>query len=102
MGKTPEGKVKERIKKILKDHGVYYVMPFGSGYGKAGVPDFVCCYKGFFIGIEAKAGAGQPTQLQVNNLASIIDAGGISMIVNESNVDTQIVGWLKILDAKAQ
>jgi Holliday junction resolvase len=102
MGKTPEVKVKDKIKKILKEHGVYYVMPIGSGYGKAGVPDFVCCYKGFFIGIEAKAGMAQPTQLQLNNLTAITRANGVSMILNESNVDTQLVGWLKILDAKAQ
>lgn len=102
MGKTPEVKVKDKIKKILKEYGVYYVMPIGSGYGKAGVPDFVCCYKGFFIGIEAKAGMAQLTQLQLNNLTAITRANGVSMILNESNVDTQLVGWLKILDAKAQ
>jgi pantoate kinase len=45
---TPEAKVKDKIKKILKEHNVYYAMPMGTGYGNAGVPDFLCCVHGKF------------------------------------------------------
>ena len=84
---TPEAKVKKRIKEILTKMKAYYVMPHGAGYGNAGAPDFVVCLRGQFIGIEAKAGSGKPTALQMHNLMEIRKAGGISYVVNESNID---------------
>jgi pantoate kinase len=90
MASTPEAKVKEKIKKILKEHGVYYAMPMGTGYGNSGVPDFLCCVGGNFFAIEAKAGKGIPTALQEKNMREIQAAGGIAAVVNEGNLD-----WLK-------
>ena len=43
---TPEGKVKQKVKEVLKDLGAYYVMPVTSGYGNSGAPDFLVCYEG--------------------------------------------------------
>jgi len=85
---TPEAKVKDKVKKILKSLGAYYTMPIGTGYGNAGVPDFVVCHKGKFVGIECKAGNGKTTALQDKNLRDIEMAGGVAMVVNESNVIT--------------
>ena len=84
---TPEAKVKKQIKEILTKAKAYYVMPHGAGYGNAGAPDFVVCLRGQFIGIEAKAGSGKPTALQMHNLMEIRRAGGISYVVNESNIN---------------
>ena len=84
---TPESKVKEKIKKILKEHGAYYAMPMGTGYGSSGVPDFLCCVNGYFVGIEAKAGKGVPTALQWKNLKEVNAAGGYSCVINENNLD---------------
>ena len=86
MAATPEAKVKVKIKKILKDHGVYYAMPIGTGFGNSGVPDFLCCVKGKFVAIEAKAGKGTTTALQDKNIAQIKDAGGFAIVVNEENL----------------
>ena len=83
---TPETKVKAKIKAILKRHDIYYVMPIGSGYGNSGVPDFICCVNGKFIGIEAKAGKNRPTLLQDKNLSLIIKANGEAMVINEDNL----------------
>jgi len=94
MASTPEAKVKEKIKKILKEHGVYYAMPMGTGYGNSGVPDFLCCIKGRFLAIEAKAGKGIPTALQEKNLRDIKVAGGIALVVNENNIE-ELKTWLK-------
>jgi pantoate kinase len=88
MAQTPEAKVKEKIKKILKEHGVWYAMPMGTGYGNSGVPDFLCCVKGKFLAIEAKAGKGVPTALQEKNMRDIRVAGGEALVINETNVDT--------------
>ena len=93
MATTPEAKVKAKIKTILKEHGVYYAMPMGTGYGNSGVPDFLCCVGGQFVAIEAKAGKGIPTALQEKNLRDIQVAGGIALVINEENLET-LKEWL--------
>jgi pantoate kinase len=86
MARTPEAKVKAHIKKILQLHGIYYAMPMGTGYGNAGVPDFLCCVRGGFVAVEAKANGGQVTALQQKNLSEIEASGGISWVVDEKNI----------------
>jgi hypothetical protein len=83
----PEAKVKKKVKATLDKLKAYYFMPFMGGYGTAGVPDIVACYKGRFIGIECKAGGNRTTALQVKNLNEIGKCGGIPLVVNEENVD---------------
>lgn len=84
---TPEGKTKAKIKAMLKKYNVYYAMPMGTGFGNSGVPDFLCCMNGFFLGIEAKAGKGKTTALQNKNLDSIVTAGGMALVVNEDSME---------------
>ena len=96
MAAKPEVKVKAKIKEILKRHGVYYAMPIGSGYGNSGVPDFLCCVNGKFLAIEAKAGRGRATALQMKNIAEIQDAKGVAIIVNEDSIDL-VEGTIKLL-----
>jgi Holliday junction resolvase len=87
MAATPEAKVKAKIKKILKDHGVYYAMPIGTGYGSSGVPDFLCCVNGNFLAIEAKAGKGTTTALQEKNLREIKQCGGTAAVIAEEQLE---------------
>jgi pantoate kinase len=83
---TPEANVKRQIRKILDTTKAYYAMPIGTGYGNSGVPDFLVCHKGTFIGIEAKAGKGKTTALQEKHLQDIRDAGGTTFVINETNL----------------
>lgn len=85
--KITEAWVKDQIKKLLKEFGVYYFMPNMNGYGRAGVPDFVCCFKGLFIGIEAKAGSNGVSALQQLELSRIHNAQGIALVINETALD---------------
>ena len=62
-------------------------MPIGTGYGSSGVPDFLACHEGHFIGIEAKAGKGKTTALQEDNLKRIRDSGGTTLVINENNIN---------------
>jgi hypothetical protein len=87
MATKPEVKVKSAVKKLLEKHGAYYFTPVTSGFGSSGVPDFVACIKGRFIGIEAKAGKGKPTALQDRNLSQIMDNGGVAVLVNENGLE---------------
>jgi len=84
---TPETKVKRAVVKILDAHQAYHFFPATHGYGRSGVPDIVACYKGYFVGIECKAGKGVPTALQLRELRLIEEAGGVSMVVREDTTE---------------
>ena len=86
MAMTPEAKVKKRIKECLDSMGAYFLQPIGTGFGSNGAPDIIACYKGMFIGIEAKAGKGKTTALQEFNLKRIEGMGGLALVINEMNV----------------
>ena len=49
----------------------------GGPYGTSGIPDIICCYKGRFLGLEAKLPGGKLTALQRRALDKINAAGGI-------------------------
>ena len=83
---TPEGKVKERAKRILESIGAYYFMPATGGYGRSGIPDIVGCLNGIFFAIECKANGGRPTALQLREIDRINVAGGFAIVVDEDNV----------------
>ena len=96
MAKTPEKKVKDKVTAQLKALGAYYFYPVTSGFGSSGVPDIVGCYKGRFFGIECKANGNKPTELQKLNLQRIGEAGGLSLVIDETNIDDveRIIGAL--------
>ena len=71
-------------------------MPIGSGYGNAGVPDFICNVNGKFLAIEAKAGRGELTALQIRNLARINADGGVGLTIREDMMD-YLEGMIKLL-----
>lgn len=77
MSNTPEGRVKDKVRTMLKTHGIWYFLPGNNGMGSSGIPDFVCCVSGRFIGIECKADATKrPTPLQLACASRIETAGG--------------------------
>lgn len=62
----------------------------GGPYGASGVPDIICCYRGRFLGLEAKLPGGRLTALQKRALEKINRAGGIARRV-ESVDDVKAV-----------
>lgn len=90
---TPEGRVKDKIKKLLKAHGIWYYMPVQNGMGVVGIPDLICCYEGLFIGIETKAPLKNPTTFdqrwnkatanQQARMREIQLAGGIAFVADD-------------------
>ena len=102
---TPEGKVKEAIKRLIKAAGWYWFMPVSNGLGKHGIPDIIACKPtvitpdmvgqrvGLFVGIECKAPGklGTVTPLQERELKAIEAAGGIAVLAdNASYVEPHI------------
>jgi len=86
MAATPEKKVKDAVRKLLVEFDVYHFMPAANGFGRAGIPDIICCFKGRFLAIECKAGKGTTTALQDRELSNIRTAGGMALVVNETNI----------------
>ena len=68
------------IKRYLHMLGedVFFWKEHGGPYGVSGVPDIICCYKGRFLGLEAKLPGGRLTALQTRALEKINRAGGIA------------------------
>ena len=95
---TPESKVKAKIHAMLKARGAYAVNYIGGISANNGTPDILACLKGRFIGIEAKAGKNKPTDLQTLNLKRIDEAGGLALVVNETNMSELEV---KLCDPRA-
>lgn len=83
---TPEKKVKDKVRKLLKERGVYNFMPATHGFGRSGVPDVIACFNSQFIGIECKAGKGTTTALQDRELQLIRESGGKTFVINENNI----------------
>jgi len=93
MAMTPEAKVKKRIKSLLDANKVYYHMTVTGGFGKSGTPDFLCCHKGRFFSIEAKAGTAV-TLLQELAMDKIREAGGTAFVVRTHNDVEE--GWVEL------
>ena len=94
---TPEAKVKKKIVDKLKAVGAYYFYPVTGGFGRSGVPDIIGCYKGWFFGIECKAGKNTTTALQDRELNAIRNARGEAWVINEENVDAVAMLFRKFL-----
>ena len=73
---------------------IFFWKEHGGPYGTSGIPDIICCYKGRFLGLEAKLPGGKLTELQKRTLDKINAAGGIARRV-------QSVDDVKVIIAQA-
>ncbi len=62
------------------DH-CFFWKEHGGMYGRAGIPDIICCYNGRFFAFEVKNEKGKPTGLQTSTINKIIKAGGTALVV---------------------
>ena len=92
---TPEGKVKETVKALLKQYGAWYFLPVSNGFGVHGIPDFVGCYKGRFFGIETKTKGKKATPLQLIQKGKIEDAYGKWFLVDGDEALASVEKWLR-------
>lgn len=98
MAQTPEGKVKAKITKALRELGVWYFFPANNGLGRGGIPDIICIVSGWFIGVEVKAGKNRkPTPLQVKCGQEIIEAGGHWYLVYDDETTANLISHIKEL-----
>lgn len=99
---TPEGLVKEKIKRILKRYKVHYAMPRGTSYGRQGVADFVCCTHGRYLAVEAKATKySRQTAMQKYEMEQVRLAGGVYLLIHEDNLH-ELEAYLKEIREDAE
>jgi hypothetical protein len=78
---TPEGKVKAKVKKVLKAHKVYDFWPVQTGMGAATL-DCLACHKGKFFAIETKAPGKVLTDRQEYTKRQIEGAEGPVFVID--------------------
>jgi hypothetical protein len=90
---TPEGKVKARVKTLLKKHGAYQHWPVLNGMG-APTLDTIGCSRGRFFAVETKAGSKQPTPRQELTIRDMQAAGAAVFVVNDAGGLAELELWL--------
>ena len=98
---TPEGKVKNMVRRHLQPYkGLYEYWPVPSGYGASSL-DCLVCYKGTFIAIETKAPGKKPTPRQEACIKQIRDAGGYAYVIDGPECD-DFTDLIILLDSLSQ
>lgn len=75
-------------KKIIKKahlKGCYVIKIWGGGFQRAGIPDLIICYNGFFIAVELKTDIGRLSPLQIAHLDLIQHSGGYTLVLRPNN-----------------
>jgi len=97
MAKTPEGLVKDMVKKRLNKRSIFYKMIVPHPYGaNVGISDFQVHHRGHIIVIETKPRTGRkkPTPKQAEYMDEIDKAGGVSFVVRNEDDMTRVEEYL--------
>ncbi len=78
-----ESELIRRIKRWCDDNGVYYIRNVGGLFCRRGIPDFVMCLNGIFVGIECKVKGRRLTKIQSIEMSRIVESGGKAYVVND-------------------
>jgi hypothetical protein len=95
---TPEGQIKDAVKKLLRKYNCYFFMPVQTGYGAAGL-DFHCMTnwdsKAIAFFIETKAPNGVLTERQIMLIADLRSKwnANVFVIKNEEGL-RRLEKWL--------
>jgi hypothetical protein len=86
VAKTPEGKVKDLVKKMLKDFGpeVYSHWPVQNGMGSPTLDCIICAW-GSYVAIETKVEGKDLTPRQNTTMSTMVAAGAVVYIVRNAH-----------------
>jgi hypothetical protein len=79
---TLEAPITKKIQRKLKAMGAFQYKTHGAADQRRGLPDIICCYQGYFVGLEVKRPGRRATPLQAFTLEQIRQAGGIAGVVH--------------------
>lgn len=94
MATTPEGKVKDKVKAVLKAEGWWYYIAVAGPFSTHGIPDIICCKNGQLLGVEIKA-PGKRSNTTANQdrvIGEMIAAGAWAIVVDDPQ---QLIDFLK-------
>lgn len=84
---TPHAKLRSEITEYLKSIGAWWFCTNSQGYGRKGIPDVICCYRGRFVAIEVKVRPDKPNAWQKRELygdgdkyIGVQPAGGLAIV----------------------
>jgi hypothetical protein len=100
MALTPEGRIKEQVKKLFKRFKCYYHMPVMNGMG-APTLDFIACCFGRFVGVETKAPGKHATPRQQITMHDMALAGGYVFEVSNDASLARLEFYLEMFEAGA-
>lgn len=82
MASSKESGLVKKVVQALRDRGAWATKIHGNIYSQ-GVPDVLCCYRGYFLAFELKLPGKERnlTDLQRHQLESIKAAGGVGMMI---------------------
>jgi|SRR5215471_220909 len=82
MPRQPEGKLVRDARRLIADRGgrAFKIQGGADSFQEIGIPDLLCCYKGRFVGAEAKMPGNKPTAKQAAILDEIVDSGGYGIV----------------------
>lgn len=109
MATTPEGKVKESVKRVLRILQAYWHMPVQNGMGSPSLDFHVCVPVtvtpamvgktiGLYVAIETKAPGKKPTPRQQLTIGEVEAAHG-KVFVTDTDVSGEMTQWLVDLTA---
>lgn len=103
MAATPEGKVKNSVKKVLAKYGdeldALWVVPSGMG---SPTLDCIICYRGHHIEVETKAPGKLPTPRQLITLEKKEKAGAKVFVIDGDIGCARLDEYLHKLDWEAK
>lgn len=81
---TPEGKVKDMVKAVLKSLGAHWFMPVTRGYGTSGMADIIVCLppNGRMVLIETKATGNKARPMQAAQINRMVKCGAVGVVVS--------------------
>jgi len=76
-----ESTLSKKVNKYLKSlENCWFMKIHGSIFQRAGVPDYIGCYKGIFWGIELKVGTNKTSKIQDYMMLLMRSAGGRTIV----------------------
>jgi hypothetical protein len=94
MPRQPEGKLVAKVRDLIKEKGgrPFKIQGTDDTFQEVGIPDILCCYRGVFVGLEAKIPGNTPSPKQLHVLDEIADAGGIAAVVTTVGQVSHLLG----------
>lgn len=93
---TPEGRVKQKINKVLDKYEdrIYSYMPVPGGFGKPTL-DYLGFFYGLGFAIEAKRPKKGPTSRQEGTIADVLASGAQAFVINDDASLAVFAAWLE-------